>query len=84
LITENIYTLKHGFGENTITLREKAYKDSLLKLVLRRQKQISIMDELHKREINRRNELSNWVAHSKKFTFEMVVRVCEDIVKLLH
>lgn len=45
---------------------------------------MKFIEGLHKQAIDRRNELSSWIAHSKLVTCGMVVRVCEDIVKLLQ
>jgi len=40
--------LKNGFTDNSVVTKEQAYKESLVKMVLRRQKRLRFIEGLYK------------------------------------
>ncbi len=63
-ITENIYTLRHGFKDADDIVKTGDYVQRMIRLMLRREKKVQIIEQIYKDAVARRDELTTWVAHS--------------------
>lgn len=83
-ITENIYTLRHGFKDAENIVKTSEYVQKLIRLMLRREKKVQVMEQIYKDALARRDELTTWVSHSATISMNMKVRICEDIIHLIQ
>ncbi len=60
--------MKYGFGPDKNVEKILTKKDYLMRMITRRQKKITLVENQIKKAIEYKNELMQWVAHSKKFT----------------
>jgi hypothetical protein len=76
--------LRFGFKDSAKAIKNVGQDRRLIRLILRREKRIKVLQELLYHTKERNNEMNVWLPHSEFVCYGQKVRVCEQIVRLLQ